>query len=242
MQDKKEELLTHAQSLLQALESDDFSRVESELQNLSRVRDHEMFQELGRLTRDLHQAILALGFDPRLKELAEHDIPDAKSRLQYVISMTEEAAHRTMSAVEELIPLQEPLLKQAEHYLEDWERLYRREMAPQEFARFARDMKDFLEHVKSTGTASRSNLTEILMAQEFQDISSQIIRRVIQLVQQVEEQMVTLVQAFARHQSIGESRMAGENKLEGPRIPEQARPDVVSSQDEVDDLLSSLGF
>lgn len=242
MEKRKSEIRAHAQALLSALEVDDHAGIELELKNLVQVHDHEMFQELGRLTRELHQAIQSLSFDPALRDLAENEIPDAKARLQHVIEMTEQAAHRTMEAVEELIPLQEPIEQQATALLGHWERMYRREMAPQEFAGFAREMKDFLEAVKGAGEATRGRLTDILMAQEYQDLSSQIIRRVIDLVQQVEEQMVGLVQAFAGHGPAGAARVATDRKLEGPQVNPQGRTDVVTSQDEVDDLLSSLGF
>lgn len=241
MQDNKQEIRDHVTALTTALDQGDQEGICESLKALARVHDRDMFQELGRMTRDLHQSIQDLSFDSGLKDLAENELPDAKARLQHVIQMTEQAAHRTMTAVEQLIPLQEPAIQQAEILLDAWSRLYSREMAPQAFAGFAQEMQQFLDRARNDGEFTRTHLTEIMMAQEYQDLSSQIIRRVIRLVQTVEEQLVHLVQTFA-HKTGADVPGRPAEKLEGPQIDPGKRADVVSSQDEVDELLSSLGF
>ncbi|MEK8090544.1 protein phosphatase CheZ [Thermithiobacillus plumbiphilus] len=241
MQNNKQEIREHLTALNAALDQDDQDAIAESLKALARVHDRDMFQELGRMTRDLHQSIQELSFDPGLKDLAENELPDAKARLQHVIDMTEKAAHRTMNAVELLIPLQDPAIQEAEVLLDAWSKLYSREMAPQDFAGFAQGMQSYLERARQDSEFTRTHLTEIMMAQEYQDLSSQIIRRVIQLVQTVEEQLVHLVQAFALKSNRETPERQGE-KLEGPQIDPKSRTDVVSSQDEVDELLSSLGF
>ena len=167
-------------------------------------------------------------------------------RLQHVIDMTEQAANRTMTAVEQLMPLQEPLHGQAQQMIDQLDRLYRREMDPKDFAVFAKDTRHFLFHIQSVGMDTRKLLSDILMAQEYQDLSGQIIRRVIDLVAEIEEKMVTMVSSFAQqaggHNGTPVAVAAKGPKLEGPQVNAQGRTDVVSGQDEVDDLLSSLGF
>lgn len=206
--------------------------------------DAELFQELGRITRDLHQEIKAIAVDPLLRRLAEDDIPDARTRLQYVIQMTEQAANQTMNIVDALLPGTEKLDQSARELAARWSDLRARNMDLPGFQDFAADSEAFLQHCQADAANTRKALNDIFMAQEFQDLTGQIIKRVIDLVGQVEGQMVALVREFASAGLAQEQKSdpAAGDALAGPAVPGLSGQETVSSQDEVDDLLSSLGF
>ena len=98
-----------AQELITALEKDDDNAVDSLLDELTRQRETQLFQELGKLTRELHESMNSFKLDARISDLTEQDIPDAKERLNYVITMTEDSANRTMDAVEAALPVSEDI-------------------------------------------------------------------------------------------------------------------------------------
>ena len=131
--------------------------------------------------------------------------------------------------------------------LPEWEKLRRKEMTPSEFRDLTGRMDSFLEQLTNDSDKVYQNLSSILLAQDFQDLTGQVINRVTGLVKEVEENLVNLVRMAGKvDQMTGtvheieelETNMAGE----GPQMKKEERVDVVSGQDDVDDLLSSLGF
>ena len=241
----KQRCLVQARALIEHLEADNEREVDRLLDELTRVREGTLFQELGRLTRDLHEALNNFRLDTRISEITEKDIPDAKDRLNYVISMTEQAANRTLDVVEHSLPVSEQLARGAAVLTEDWERFQRREMEAGEFRELTPRIGAFLHQVEDDASRLRANLSEVLMAQDFQDLTGQIIRRVITLVQEVEDNLVGLIRMSGQKMLARDAVSAdgGRDTVPGgPQIPGRAGPDVVSGQDAVDDLLSSLGF
>lgn len=235
--------LHRARELLQHIEAGNETEANRVLDEITRLRESALFQELGKLTRDLHEALNAFRLDTRISSLTAVDIPDAKERLHYVISMTDQAATRTLNAVEESTPLCEQLGEQAVRLNASWSRFLGREMQADEFRALCREISDFLPRV--TGDASRlqHNFSEVLMAQSFQDLTGQIIKRVIGLVEEVEQNLVNLIRISG--QKAPPTQQAAEkaaDALEGPQIKGKEGPDAVANQDEVDSLLSSLGF
>lgn len=212
---------------------------------LSGIDGSNLFVEIGKLTRDLHEALNSFQFDSRIADLAAQDIPDAKERLAYVITMTEQAANRTMDAIERTIPLVDTMQNGVGKLLPGWQRLIRKELQPGEFRDMCKLMDMFLRQSNENTTQMHSLMTEVLMAQDYQDLTGQIIRRVIQLVQDVEQSLVRIIRMFG---AMGEYQQAIERGFvppkepEGPVIDHAKRDDVVTGQDDVDDLLSSLGF
>lgn len=233
--------LEQARSLVNALESGDSSKADKLISELAEMSENEMFQEVGKITRRLHDSMNQFGLDARISELADKDIPDAKERLNYVIEMTDEAAHSTLTAVEELLPVAEGLNERSNKLLEQWNRFQQREMPYEEFKAVSKEIGGFFEYSASTSEVISKKLTEILMAQGFQDITGQIIRRVIQLVQDVETNMVELIRLSGGVKE-DEQKTHKEPELAGPVVPKVAATDSVKNQDDVDDLLSSLGF
>lgn len=241
----KEKYLSKAQSLLEEVESGNAGAIDRIIEELAHERDKNMFKEIGKLTRELHEALNGFRLDAQLSEFAGKEIPDARERLQYVITMTEQSANKTMDAVEESMPVCDAMETRGKDIHERWQRFMRREMEPQEFRDLCKEIDDVLEQ-QNTGTAQiRGALSEILMAQDFQDITGQIITRVITLVSNLELSLVKLIKDSGSLLADGNAIVktkSERDKLEGPQVPGVVSEGSVSGQDEVDDLLSSLGF
>ncbi len=238
----QEELLIKARALVQEIEAGNEAQVNRLLEDIGKLRESALFQELGRMTRELHESLNSFRFDSRLSELAEHDIPDAKERLNYVIDMTNQAAHRTMGMVEETIPLSEQLEQLGNDLTQKWQRLMRREMDAKEFKKLSQEVGEFLPLVEEHATKIHANLSEMMIAQDYQDITGQILRRVITLVQDMENNLVNMIRISGGKVQATPATPKNKSKLEGPQINPKGREDVVDGQDNVDALLSSLGF
>lgn len=238
----KQQLLTRARALVQQVEAGDMRQAQQLMDEISQLRESDLFRQVGKLTRELHESLNSFRFDARIAELTEREIPDAKQRLNYVISMTEQAAHRTLTAVETALPLSEELRGKAAALKDRWQRLLRRELDAQQFKALSVEVADFLAATERNGHKMHDHLSEVMMAQEYQDITGQIIRRVIALVQDMEESLVRLIRISGQRMSPARVNGAPRSGLEGPQISPQDRPDVAAHQDDVDNLLSSLGF
>ena len=236
------ERLVLARQLVEQLESGNEQAAQQTIDSLARIRETELFRELGVLTRDLHEALKSFQADSHLSAIA-NDIPDARERLRHVIELTEHAAHRTLTAMESGLPMADELADQARELSGQWQRFLRREICVEEFRDLSREVDAFLNRVQTDGSQLHSLLSDALMAQDYQDRTGQIIRRVIALVQEVEDGLVKLVRISGRKMSAEVSQHAYGVDLRGhgPAIPGQG-DDVVRDQDDVDDLLSSLGF
>jgi chemotaxis protein CheZ len=161
-----------------------------------------------------------------------------------VVAKTEQAAHRTLKAVEESIPVARHLEAHAREHKESWDRFLRREMQIEEFRAMARTLPAFLAEVIDNAVVLNRNLSDVMIAQDYQDLTGQVIGRVITLVQDIETSLVELVRV-AGHQRMAQPESpapVGTTQCEGPQIKTEGRADVVSNQDEVDALLASLGF
>jgi chemotaxis protein CheZ len=233
--------LARARQLVAELENGNVARADELLDQLTSLRESKLFQDLGRLTRSLHEALTNFQVDSRLARLTQQDIPDARDRLHYVVTKTEESAHRTLKAVEDSIPIARRLETHAIEHQQQWDKFLRREMDVQEFRTLTRSLRAFLSAITADSASLGRHLSEVLMAQEYQDLTGQVIQRVIAIVQEVETGLVEMVRVCGQRgtPAADEARAAGQGH--GPQI-DPKKPDVVASQDEVDDLLSSLGF
>ena len=231
-----------AKELVTAIENGDDSAADEILDNIAGLRETQLFQEVGRLTRQLHDTMVSFSLDSKITSITENDIPDAKERLQHVITMTEEAADKTLTAVEDLLPVSQKLNEQAGLLSEKWERFLDREMPFEEFKNMSTEITRHFQESKGSLQQVQNGLNEILMAQGFQDITGQIIKRVINLVQDLEDSMVELVRISGG--TGNHTQTPQDIELPGPVVPgvDDKKGDVVTDQDDVDDLLSSLGF
>ena len=136
--------------------------------------------------------------------------------------------------------------QQIEKILPEWKKLMTRQLEIGEFKSLCYDLDKFLEGSAEDSTKLTTLLTEVLMAQGYQDLTGQVIRRVIELVKEVEDSLVQMLTMFSSSEVDEKTKISETDtdnvKAEGPIIDADARDDVVSGQDDVDDLLSSLGF
>ncbi len=242
-----EQCLTQARELVCLLEAGQIEDAEQVLNDLTHIYETEIFQELGKLTRELHDTLSGFKVDSRMADIMEHELPDAKERLDYVIQMTEQAAHKTLTAVEESIPMCDEMVSATSEVSDKWRKFLARDMSAEQFREMAREISTFLDSSAVRTTALRASLNDILIAQDYQDLTGQTIRRVITLVQDVEDNLINFIKISARRSAgNGASAPASDKQassgLQGPQIPGREDSDAMKSQDEVDDLLSSLGF
>ena len=240
-------LLEKAQALVSSLESPETSddMLEVQIDEINSLRDNQLFQELGKMTREIHDSIMKFRMDSRISDLAETDIPDAKDRLEYVITMTEKAANTAMGVIEEGSPVAEKLGAEASVLKAQWQRFRKRELSADELRSMGNDVEAFFDETELMMSKLLSGFTEILMAQDFQDLTGQIIRQVINLVNEIETNLVELVkiQGESQAKEEPEKKQSVETKLDGPQVPgKETSDDVMKGQDDVDDLLASLGF
>ncbi len=235
------ERLEKARALVAHLEAGNEQQADEILSELKGGCDDELFQEVGRLTRELHEAINGFLLDERVAEMAEKDIPDASERLKHVIMVTERSANTTLNSVEKSIPLIDELGDRATALADEWGRFRGRKLSVDDFRILSADLTTFLELVTNHSSQLHRKLTDVLVAQDFQDITGQIIKQVIDLVHDVEEKLVQLIR-ISGSRIPDYKHTAGADKLEGPVVPGVDQGDVVQGQDDVDELLSSLGF
>lgn len=241
--------LEQARELVQLLEMGEHDSANQLVQQLAVPGSSELFAEVGKLTRQLHDSLKNFQIDPSLNNLLEEDIPDAKKRLNYVIDMTEQAANRTMDAVESCLPIADQISSQLAKIEPQWQKLMHRQLQLNEFKSLCHSLDGFFQQANNDSNTLNSLLTDVLMAQDYQDLTGQILRRVIELVREVEESLIGLLTAFGQSNVMMQQSEAKPAKskpkaheAEGPIIDAAERDDVVSGQDDVDDLLSSLGF
>lgn len=241
MQEK--DLLSLSRDLVSALEQGDQMTADCLLDELAGLRETQLFKEIGRLTRQLHDTMVSFSVDAKIATMTESEIPDAKERLHYVISMTEQAADETLTAVENLLPISQELNSQSAQLSSQWSRFLDREMPLDEFKAMTSEITRHFEHSKGGLQQVQQGLNDILMAQGFQDITGQIIRRVINLVEELENSLVKLISISGGCPG-GVAAEAHEPELPGPVVPgvDDRTGDVAHNQVDVDDLLSSLGF
>ena len=204
----------------------------------------DIHHSIGALTRQLHNALQALGLTDKFKGLAG-ELPDAKSRLSYISRLTGEAAEKVLNRVD---------LAKADHdlILAQTRAMSQRLTAAPTAMPTSAELLAFLANVEGTTRQADEHLTEIMMAQDFHDLTGQVIAKVVTLAANVEEQLVQLLIQTAPHDALtkpvpangapSEATATYQPALSGPAMNPQDNPDVVSGQSEVDDLLASLGF
>ncbi|HET9113128.1 MAG TPA: protein phosphatase CheZ [Burkholderiales bacterium] len=197
-----------------------------------------LLSRVGHVTRDLHDSLRALGLDKTIQEAA-HDIPDVRDRLNYVVEMTEKAAERVLNATDMAIPLQEKIAGGGNRLIKSLETL---DNAPFDETVYRNQMASvliFLREMVADADASKQQLMDIMMAQDFQDLTGQVIRKIISLAHNLEVQLVQLLLDYA---PLEMKRENGAGLMNGPQINPAGKEDIVADQGQVDDLLSSLGF
>ena len=199
----------------------------------------KVFQQVGKMTRLLHDTLGNLGFE-KLFANTVSVLPDAKDRLSYIANLTEQAACKVLNATDVANPLQDELESGAALLADKWDKLYANQMGVDEFKLLAAETSAFLKNAVPQRTeATKAQLMEIMMAQDFQDLTGQVIKKIVVVAQELESQLMdVLIETMP-----GEKRTESVNTLlNGPVINAEGRTDIVASQQQVDDLLESLGF
>ena len=191
----------------------------------------EVFHQLGLITRQLHDTLTQLGVMPRLQQAA-NGLPDARSRLSYIAQKTGDAANKVLNSVD---------MAKAEHQRISTET---RRVA----AAIAQDpvkavatgaVINFVGDVEAATERIDRHLTDIMMAQDFHDLTGQVVAKVVALAADLEDSLVKLLVQAAPAEQVQRVESV---VLNGPVVNPEGRSDVVADQGEVDDLLASLGF
>ncbi|WP_062609198.1 protein phosphatase CheZ [Caballeronia calidae] len=207
---------------------------------------------IGQLTRTLRDSMRELGLDKQV-EAAAQAVPDARDRLKYVATMTEQAAERALNAIELAKPMQEAMQAEAQALDARWAKWYDAPLAQGEAGALLAQTRTFLQSVPERTQATNAQLLEIMLAQDFQDLTGQVIKKITDVVYLIEQQLLGVLleniaperrEQFAASAAALMSSASGspEGLLNGPQINPEGRSDVVQDQSQVDDLLASLGF
>ncbi len=198
-----------------------------------------VFNRIGHMARLLHDTLRELGYDKLIEETVTA-LPDAKDRLAYVANLTEQAACRVLNATDVANPVVESVEVSSCALGQRWDKMFNNQLSVAEFKVLAGDTRAFLNgEVPRQMQATRAQLTEIMMAQDFQDLTGQVIKKIVTLAQNLENSLMTVL-----IEVVPETKRTEEvtNLMNGPVINAEGRSDVVVNQQQVDDLLESLGF
>jgi len=251
-------LLEMATSLVSQLQASDTDEANNTIYELCKLRETSLFQEIGKLTRDLHDTLNSFSHDKNFETFTKESLPDAKKRLDYVVQLTEESAHKTITVVEDSLETINDLGKRSLALKKNSDDL--------DSETFSETLNEYLVTTISDAKKMNASLIEVLMAQSYQDVTGQVIQRVIKLVQDIESSLVEMIRTCGlgkedneNHSDTVHQRSSNTqaNKKQdsngfGPVVPGvkhddidnavMASNEVVQSQDDVDDLLSTLGF
>jgi chemotaxis protein CheZ len=198
----------------------------------------KVINQIGHMARALHDTLRELGLHKEIEKAAA-SIPDARDRLNYVATLTQQAAERVLNATEAAQPVVEKLGSEAQHLAKQWDLLFEKKLDVQQFKDLVTQTHAHLHETPKQTRATNDRLMEIMMAQDFQDLTGQVIKKIIEVTQNMEQQLLALLLENAPA-SVKAELHGG--LLNGPVTNAQGRTDVVTSQDQVDDLLESLGF
>ena len=197
----------------------------------------DLIHRIASLTRMLRESMRELGLDQAIKDAA-HAIPDARDRLHYVAHMTEQAANRVLNAAEQTQPLQDSMQRDAKALDARWQNWFDHPVELDQARELVDDTRALLKDIPEKTQVSQSKLLDIIMAQDFQDLTGQVIMKMLGVVSAIETELVQVL-----IDNVPQERREETNSLmNGPAINPAGKVDVVTSQDQVDDLLDSLGF
>ncbi len=202
-------------------------------------KQEAVFNRIGHMARALHDTLGQLGYD-KLLEQTVSALPDAKDRLAYVANLTEQAACRVLNATDIAGPLVDEIENSSAALAARWDMAFANQLGVAEFKQLAEETRAHLkDHVPAKTRATHAQLTEIMMAQDFQDLTGQVIKKVVALAQELEAGLMGVLLEV-----VPETKRTGEvnSLMNGPVVNAEGRADVVVNQAQVDDLLDSLGF
>ena len=205
-----------------------------------KVNEDDMLHRIGQMTRGLHDSLRELGLDQMIEKAAQ-EIPDARDRLNYVATMTEQAADRVLNATDIANPLQDNIIDKAASLEAKWKEVMKTPSLKTEYNEAAEETLVFLKQAAEDSNATKAQLLEIMMAQDFQDLTGQVIKKITELAHSIEKELVRTLVDFAPNKPVL-AAVESNSLLNGPQINPEESANVVSNQEQVDDLLDSLGF
>jgi chemotaxis protein CheZ len=211
------------------------SRLGAGVADVRRGGNAHVFRRLGHLTRSLHEALQEVGYDHKLASVAS-TMPDTRKRLEYIASLTGRSAETVLEGVERAQALQQSIDVTAAGLNVRWQALHDGALTPAEFKALAADTRGFLVGVHEKTGATRTCLHEMMMAQDFHDLTGQVIKKIVDVAHKVETSLVELLLEAMPADT------AFTGFLNGPLTGADAGADSVASQAQVDQLLDSLGF
>ena len=191
----------------------------------------EVFLQVGSITRLLHDTLSQLGVMPKLQEAA-NGLPDARSRLNYIAEKTAAAADKVLNSVDQA---------KAEHarIADETRRMAKAIVADPVKAVATGAVMNFVGDVEASTARIDAHLTDIMLAQDFHDLTGQVVAKVVRLAGELEGNLLKLLMQVIPQDQV---HKVEESFLNGPVVNPEGRSDVVSNQEQVDDLLASLGF
>jgi chemotaxis protein CheZ len=199
----------------------------------------KVINQIGQMARTLHDSLRELGLNKEIEKAAA-SIPDARDRLNYVATLTQQAAEKVLNATDAAQPLLEKMEVEAHRLAGQWQMLFDKKLDVEQFKNLVMHTHTFLYEVPKQTKETNAYLLEIMMAQDFQDLTGQVIKKIIAVTQDMEKQLLELLVDNAPPSVKAEIESG--HLLNGPVINPNGRTDVVTNQDQVDDLLESLGF
>lgn len=200
---------------------------------------NDIIARIGHLTRMLRDSLKELGLDQAIAQAAEA-IPDARDRLDYVVQMTAQAAERALNCVEAAQPRQTRLEKEATDLKVRWDEWFENPIELSDARELVSDTRGYLAAVPEHTAFTHAQLLEIMMAQDFQDLTGQVIKRMMGVVQEIEKELLAVLVENIPDVTAKPKR-DNDGLLNGPQM-NQNGPGIVANQEQVDDLLGSLGF
>lgn len=183
-----------------------------------------LYQRVGEITRQLHEALHQLGYDKQIEASLGH-LPDARSRLAFIARLTGEAAEKVLNTVDAAQARQAALVAQADR-VDRMLQLGRPDPGA---------LREFIRLTRENAQATNAQLTDIMLAQDFHDLTGQTVRKVVEIAGSLEESLLKLLLEASPPSTLERGL------LDGP-VADTSRADVVAGQSQVDDLLESLGF
>jgi len=237
------ESLKQAKQLVSHLEAGEIDQADIVINELCLTRENNIFQDLGKLTRDLHDTMNDISSDARLTDIMHNEMPDARHNLNHVIELTEDAANQTLNAIENSTPVLDDLSERAVYLQRLLQEHMKKLNKNNELSFIEEELEGFLDKVRIDIKHVNKDMNTILMAQGFQDISGQIIQRVSKMVQDVEHSLISILKVNSHATNKNERSDESRNRTGyGPAVPATQTDDTLNGQDDVDDLLSTLGF
>lgn len=199
---------------------------------VSGLADGSLYERLGSVVRLLHDSLRELGYDKSLAE-ANSQISESKDRLEHIAALTEQSAVKVLNTLEEAMPAQEALIKHGRDMEERWAQLFAGKIGIEEFKALAADSSSFAGNVATAGELEKARLLEIMMAQDFQDLTGQMIKKILGVTKSIEQELAQLLL---------DNAPASVKEKHSELISGPSAPGVAMVQGDVDDLLADLGF